>query len=46
MKPFGMRSLALRDWPSTRPAKNGAEPRPNDPRYILTIHGSGYQLIA
>ena len=22
------------------------EPRPNDPRYIITVHGSGYQLIA
>jgi DNA-binding response OmpR family regulator len=21
------------------------EPRPNDPRYIITVHGSGYQLI-
>jgi DNA-binding response OmpR family regulator len=21
------------------------EPRPNDPRYIITVHGSGYQLL-
>jgi DNA-binding response OmpR family regulator len=22
------------------------EPKPNDPRYIITVHGSGYQLLA
>jgi DNA-binding response OmpR family regulator len=22
------------------------EPKPHDPRYLITVHGSGYQLIA
>ena len=22
------------------------EPRPHEPRYIITVHGSGYQLLA
>jgi DNA-binding response OmpR family regulator len=22
------------------------EPKPHDPRYIITVHGSGYQLLA
>jgi DNA-binding response OmpR family regulator len=22
------------------------EPRPHEPRYLITVHGSGYQLLA
>jgi DNA-binding response OmpR family regulator len=26
--------------------RNQLEPRSHDPRFIVTVHGSGYQLLA